>query len=270
MGRRRSLMNNAIPLENIKTNSIHEIETPPKQINLSDLGSMGKPSKLKIARFMSLVSVPEPSQSLKVSPSHFRVEKVGRFVDQYRTLDLIGKGGYGEVKKIEKSAILISLGMASEMLYKYISRIYFIKENTLEVKYKVGGDQLIMPKDDTTLIEYGLEVNSVLHIKGEITTDTKGMIDGFVDCGYNDDLNKAIQASLEENKAKKYDNMIECFHGEELSEEKINEKFNKAEKLIEEKMKEGSITVHIKSLPEIQISIDEIEQNLIDLIKDNK
>ena len=137
MGRRRSMMNNAIPLENIKTNSIHEIETPPKQINLSDLGSMGKPSKLKIARFMSLVSVPEPSKSLKVSPSHFRVEKVGRFEDQYRTLDLIGKGGYGEVKKIENRitkeirAVKVMEKSKSQTTASFVDEIHILQKLVL-------------------------------------------------------------------------------------------------------------------------------------------
>ena len=38
--------------------------------------------------------------NFRVSPACFRVEKLGHFEDQYEALDLIGTGGFGEVKKL--------------------------------------------------------------------------------------------------------------------------------------------------------------------------
>ena len=38
--------------------------------------------------------------NLKVNPYLFRVEKAGKIEDSYQMLDVIGKGGYGEVRRI--------------------------------------------------------------------------------------------------------------------------------------------------------------------------
>eukprot|EP00826_Nyctotherus_ovalis_P024727 TRINITY_DN1908_c0_g1_i16.p1 TRINITY_DN1908_c0_g1~~TRINITY_DN1908_c0_g1_i16.p1 ORF type:complete len:269 (+),score=71.50 TRINITY_DN1908_c0_g1_i16:185-991(+) len=39
-------------------------------------------------------------ESLKVKPSNFRVERTGRISDTYLSLELIGKGAYGEIRKV--------------------------------------------------------------------------------------------------------------------------------------------------------------------------
>ena len=36
---------------------------------------------------------------MKVAPCQFRMEKPGKFTDKYETMELIGIGGYGVVKK---------------------------------------------------------------------------------------------------------------------------------------------------------------------------
>ena len=66
-----------------------------------------KPKKLdnkdkeetKIYTSRTLTIEPSISAMMKVAPCHFRVEKPGKFTDKYETMELIGIGGYGVVKK---------------------------------------------------------------------------------------------------------------------------------------------------------------------------
>lgn len=55
----------------------------------------------KITKPESSILISRVPTNLKVTPSFFRIEKSGKLEDSYNTLGLIGKGGYGEVRKIQ-------------------------------------------------------------------------------------------------------------------------------------------------------------------------
>ncbi len=56
--------------------------------------------EMKVTQVASVALYPREPVHLKVAPCHFRVEKTGKIDDQYQTLSVIGKGGYGEVRKV--------------------------------------------------------------------------------------------------------------------------------------------------------------------------
>lgn len=74
------------------------------------------------------------SGQLKVAPSHFRCEKAGKLEDRYQILSLIGKGGYGEVKKIrdietnEIRALKIMLKSHSQMTKNFSDEIRILQK----------------------------------------------------------------------------------------------------------------------------------------------
>ena len=58
------------------------------------------PEEIKAPQIASVGLFPRPSLHLKIEPCHFRVEKPGNIEDRYQMLGVIGKGGYGEVRKV--------------------------------------------------------------------------------------------------------------------------------------------------------------------------
>jgi hypothetical protein len=75
-----------------------------------------------------------PSMKLDVSPENFRCEKSGKLEDRYQILDTIGKGGYGEVKKIkdiitnETRALKVMLKSRCQMTKMIVDEIRILKK----------------------------------------------------------------------------------------------------------------------------------------------
>eukprot|EP00826_Nyctotherus_ovalis_P047215 TRINITY_DN5405_c0_g1_i10.p1 TRINITY_DN5405_c0_g1~~TRINITY_DN5405_c0_g1_i10.p1 ORF type:complete len:229 (+),score=29.69 TRINITY_DN5405_c0_g1_i10:133-819(+) len=73
--------------------------------NILIIGDLGEEKKLSISKIRSLMSplklsLQPGAENQKVKPSNFRIEKAGRISDTYKSLGVIAKGAYGEIRKV--------------------------------------------------------------------------------------------------------------------------------------------------------------------------
>ncbi len=86
---------------------------------------------------LSVGLYPRVPVHLKVAPCHFRVEKAGNIDDRYQTLSVIGKGGYGEVRKVrnrftnEIRAVKVITKSKCQMTEKFSDEINILQKLVL-------------------------------------------------------------------------------------------------------------------------------------------
>jgi serine/threonine protein kinase len=74
------------------------------------------------------------SELLKVKPSNFRVERTGKITDTYESLEHIGKGAYGEIRKVRNKytnairAIKIISKCKCQMTKNFADEIYILQQ----------------------------------------------------------------------------------------------------------------------------------------------
>ena len=108
-GRRKSIQYNAMEkgliISKFQNTEIEKEIKDGDSVNITNefLKTEFEPKECLInSRFVSEMVIPKEPNNLKVSPSVFRVEKSGRFDDNYENMGVIGKGGYGEVRKVRR------------------------------------------------------------------------------------------------------------------------------------------------------------------------
>jgi len=106
--------------------------------------------EVKACRVSSVALFASPSAKLKVAPYHFRVEKPGKLEDTYQNLGVIGKGGYGEVRKmknfitheiravkaIEKSKCQMTSNFSDEI--RILQKLVFFRKENIKGSSKLG------------------------------------------------------------------------------------------------------------------------------------
>ena len=92
------------------------------------------PKALSFIKSESAFELLKPSESLKINPSNYRVEKTGKVNEIYQSLELVGKGGYGEIRKVrnritnEIRAVKIIAKDQAQMIEFFSEEINILKQ----------------------------------------------------------------------------------------------------------------------------------------------
>lgn len=115
-----------------------ENQEAPSQAELLTLKETKEENKENIKQSGTIASAKplkrNPSVQLKVDPQYFRCENTGKLEDRYQILSLIGKGAYGEVKKIrdtvtnEIRALKIMLKSTCQMTKNFSDEIRILQK----------------------------------------------------------------------------------------------------------------------------------------------